>query len=276
MAVENRQDRREAIADSQTLTEWTAFKERWYVSADQFFGYVLAVVILIVTSPLIILAFLAVKLTSRGPIIYSQVRLGRYGLPFTIYKIRSMHDNCEGSSGPQWSIPGDPRITPVGRILRVTHLDELPQLWNVLRGDMTLVGPRPERPEIAAKLELAIPQYAERTQVLPGLTGLAQVQLPPDTDLESVRRKLICDLEYMDRRNSWLDLRILVATATGVVGIPFPRVGRLLRIPSLEDIERAASSSKSSVPERGSNLGVVRNDEVSPAVVVPNAQSQLA
>ena len=242
------------------------------------FGYVLTVVILIATAPLIALSVLAVKLTSRGPIVYSQVRLGRYGRPFTIYKIRSMHDNCEGASGPQWSTAGDPRVTPVGRILRVTHLDELPQLWNVLRGDMTLVGPRPERPEFAAKLELAIPHYADRTQVLPGLTGLAQIQLPPDTDLESVRRKLVCDLEYMDLRNPWLDVRVLVATATGVVGIPFYWVGFLLRIPSVDEIEQGAAAGFSHPPalERGASLGVARSDEVSNSVVVPTAQSQLA
>lgn len=278
MAVENRQDPHGTSVSPRIATKWANFHGGVHVSVDQIFSYVLSVLILILTLPLIALAFLAVKLTSRGPIIYSQVRLGRYGREFTIYKIRSMHDNCEGTAGPQWSMPGDPRVTPVGRVLRVTHLDELPQLWNVLRGDMTLVGPRPERPEIAARLETMISQYAERTQVLPGLTGLAQVQLPPDTDVESVRRKLLCDLEYMERRNAWLDLRILVATATGIVGIPFSWVGRVLRIPSVDEIQQAALSTPSNPPiaERGGNLSVARNDDLSNSVVVPTAQSQLA
>ena len=243
MAVENRQDWHVSHAASQIERERSNLEACWVVMADQIFAYVLSIVILIVTLPLMALAFLATKLASRGPMIYSQLRLGREGHPFRIFKIRSMYHNCENTTGPQWSKPGDPRITPVGRILRITHLDELPQLWNVLRGDMTLVGPRPERPEIAIKLESALPQYGKRTQVLPGLTGLAQVQLPPDTDLDSVRRKLVCDLEYLERRSPWLDLRILVATATGILGIPFSITGPLLRIPSLKQIEQASDVS---------------------------------
>lgn len=303
MAVENQQDWRSSYVASQVGRERNTFESHGMSIADQVFGYALSVVILIVTAPLMALAFLATKMSSRGPIIYSQLRLGRDGDPFRIYKIRSMYYNCEGTSGPQWSTPGDPRVTPVGKILRVTHLDELPQLWNVLRGDMTLVGPRPERPEIAVKLEAVLPRYSERTRVLPGLTGLAQVQLPPDTDLESVRRKLICDFAYMERQSPWLDLRILVATATGILGIPFPLIGRVLGIPSLEQIEqglaastdqrRSASSLSSSreqsentlvassiqvspSSERTGTLGIVRNDEVSSSVIVPTPQSQLA
>src|SRR5207244_1076843 len=104
-----------------------------------------ALVLLLTTAPLVLLADVLVKLTSRGPVCYSQTRLGRNGKPYTIYKIRSMRHNCESHSGPKWSQPGDARVTPVGRFLRKSHLDELPQLWNVLRGEMSLVGPRPER-----------------------------------------------------------------------------------------------------------------------------------
>src|SRR5207253_4196733 len=142
------------------------------------------------------------------PVFYSQIRLGRGGKPFAIYKIRTMTHNCEKVSGAQWSTPGDARITPVGRFLRKTHLDELPQLWNVLRADMSLVGPRPERPEFVPKLEHALPRYRDRLAVRPGVSGLAQVQLPPDTDLASVRRKLAHDLFYVERMSFWLDLRI--------------------------------------------------------------------
>jgi len=272
MAVDNRQVPRESEAGSQTLSEWVNFVVRGGISTDHLFGYLLSIVILIVTSPLILLACLAVKLTSRGPIIFTQEREGRYGVPFTIYKIRTMHNV---KVDPQWSLPGDPRITFVGKILRITHLDELPQLLNVLRGEMTLVGPRPEQVPIAATIRLAIPEFAERTKVLPGLTGLAQVQLPPDTDLESVRRKLTCDLEYIERRSPWLDLRILIATATGVVGIPFPWVGRFLQIPSFEEIAQAATPSNPPATERVGGMIVVHADDVSSSVVVPTAHSQL-
>src|SRR5262249_12591904 len=139
---------------------------------------------------------------------------------------------CEKLSGPQWSQRGDPRITPLGRILRQTHIDEFPQLWNVLRGDMSLVGPRPERPEFVPQLIEAIPHYGERLQVRPGVTGLAQVQLPPDTDLESVRRKVSCDLYYIQHLNLWLDLRILLCTACKMVAIPFRITRRLLGVPA--------------------------------------------
>jgi lipopolysaccharide/colanic/teichoic acid biosynthesis glycosyltransferase len=161
-----------------------------------------------------------VKLTSRGPALYSQVRLGKNGRPFRIYKIRTMAHNCEDRSGARWSTPGDPRVTAVGRVLRATHLDELPQLWNILRGDMSLVGPRPERPEFVVKLEKGIPQYRDRLQVRPGVTGLAQVQLPPDSDLDSVRRKVACDLTYIGNLGAWLDVCILTVTVLHLFGIP--------------------------------------------------------
>ncbi len=223
---------------------------------------VASVVILVVTAPLILAAMALVKLTSRGPALYSQVRLGRHGRPYKIYKIRTMIHDCERATGPRWSTSGDPRITPLGRVLRATHLDELPQLWNVLRGEMNLVGPRPERPEIASQLELALPRYPERTAVRPGLTGLAQIQLPADTDLASVRRKLACDLYYVRRHNFWMDLRILLSTAMGVVGIPFTVPQRLLRVPSWKMIEQ---------PEENPS-----GDASIPTVAVPQTQSQPA
>ena len=152
--------------------------------------FTLAVIILMVSAPVVVVAMLLVKLSSRGPAIYTQARLGQGGKIFTIYKIRTMYLDSERHCGPTWSVPGDPRVTPVGRILRWCHVDELPQLVNILIGDMSLVGPRPERPEIAAKLEDELDSYPLRLAVRPGLTGLAQVQQPPDTGLESVRRKL--------------------------------------------------------------------------------------
>src|SRR5207248_1323798 len=122
-------------------------------------------------------------------------------------------------TGPRWSLPGDPRITPVGHVLRALHLDELPQLWNVIRGEMSLVGPRPERPEIASELRKAIPGYDRRLAVKPGLTGFAQIHLPPDETVESVRRKLVYDLFYIRRFDFAFDLYILACTACKVAGL---------------------------------------------------------
>jgi lipopolysaccharide/colanic/teichoic acid biosynthesis glycosyltransferase len=199
----------------------------------------LAVVLLVLTAPVMLLAMLLVKLTSRGPALYWQTRVGLGGRPFTLYKVRTMTHQCEGTSGARWSTPGDSRITAAGRFLRRTHLDELPQLWNVLRGDMSLVGPRPERPEFVPQLEQAIPHYRVRLQVRPGLTGLAQVQLPPDTDLDSVRRKLAYDIYYVQRAGLLLDLRILAGTALHVTGVPWGVLRRLTWIPARAVVEAA-------------------------------------
>jgi lipopolysaccharide/colanic/teichoic acid biosynthesis glycosyltransferase len=192
---------------------------------------VLAASLSLLSWPLMVLAIALVKLTSPGPGIYSQTRSGRHGRPFRMYKIRTMTHDCERLTGAQWAVPNDPRVTAVGRFLRETHIDELPQLWNVLRGEMSLVGPRPERPEIVAKLEQHLPDYRDRMRVLPGVTGLAQVQLPPDTSLECVRRKLACDLCYTQRLDIQLDLKILLATGLKVAGVPVGVRCRLLRIP---------------------------------------------
>lgn len=181
----------------------------------------LAVALLPPALVLVALAALAVKLTSRGPAFYTQTRVGRNGRRFTILKLRTMRHRCEAKTGPCWSRPGDARVTRVGRLLRATHLDELPQLWNVLRGEMSLVGPRPERPEIieSAGLEQLVPGYDERLSVKPGVTGLAQLLLPPDTDVESVRRKVACDLRYIENAGLWLDLRILFGTLLKALGV---------------------------------------------------------
>jgi lipopolysaccharide/colanic/teichoic acid biosynthesis glycosyltransferase len=164
-----------------------------------------------------------------------------------------MRHNCESHSGPQWSTPGDCRVTLVGRFLRRTHIDELPQLWNVLRGDMSLVGPRPERPEFVPQLERNIPCYRERLQVRPGITGLAQIQLPPDTDLASVRRKLAHDLYYVRSLSFWLELRILAITGFNFMGLPSAPVRALLRVPGGVKVEQAyedvAAVTSPMVPE---------------------------
>ncbi len=213
--------------------------------------FVAALLLLVVTSPLLLLAAILVKMTSRGPIIYSQVRLGRHGRPFSIHKVRTMEHDCESKSGPQWSQPGDARVTWVGRFLRASHIDELPQLWNVLKGEMSLVGPRPERPEFVPQLEQAIPLYRARLLVRPGITGLAQLQLAPDTDLHSVRRKLAHDIHYVRHLSFWLDFRIMLSTGLSFLGVPYRWHKRVLRIPAATAVEQAYEriTEVSSAPE---------------------------
>jgi lipopolysaccharide/colanic/teichoic acid biosynthesis glycosyltransferase len=145
-------------------------------------------------------------------------------------------------------MPGDPRITWFGALLRATHLDELPQLLNVLRGDMSLIGPRPERPEFLPELERALPGYRKRLAVRPGVTGLAQVQLPADSDVDSVRRKLVYDLFYIERLSPWLDLRLLVCTLFYALGVPYATIGRWFRIPTLEQAEKAVQTHVHNAP----------------------------
>jgi lipopolysaccharide/colanic/teichoic acid biosynthesis glycosyltransferase len=213
--------------------------DSWYIRSKVVLEFLAAAFLLVLTAPLILVSALLVKLTSLGPAFYTQTRLGRGGRPYTIYKLRTMTHNCERHSGARWATVGDPRITRLGRFLRKSHLDELPQLWNVLKGDMSLVGPRPERPEFVPALEQAFPHYRQRLLVRPGVTGLAQIQLPPDTDLESVRRKLAYDLFYVRQASLWLDLRILAGTAFKMVGTPFPFLRKLFLIPRVEVIEDA-------------------------------------
>src|SRR3954471_12705663 len=148
-----------------------------YPACKRAVEFTAALALLALTAPLLLLAALLIKLTSRGPAFYTQTRVGLGGRPFTIYKLRTMIHKAESLTGPRWSLPGDPRVTRFGQFLRLTHLDELPQLWNVLRGDMSLIGPRPERPEFVPELEQALPGYRKRLAVRPGVTGLAQVQL---------------------------------------------------------------------------------------------------
>jgi lipopolysaccharide/colanic/teichoic acid biosynthesis glycosyltransferase len=135
------------------------------------------------------------------------------------------------TNGATWAKPADPRITPIGKILRDTHLDEFPQLLNVIKGDMKLVGPRPERPEIVQHLQARIGGYTERLRVKPGITGLAQVQLPPDVDLEGVRKKLVCDRHYIANHSLGLDLRLFLCTALFLFGVSLKRSRRWFRIP---------------------------------------------
>src|SRR5262245_13234451 len=190
-----------------------------------------ALVALVVLMPLMLLIALAIRLDSAGPIFYTQERVGlnrrrgparpsgsqesllsRFGRPFKIYKFRSMVSDAEAGTGAVWATREDPRVTRLGRLLRRTHLDELPQFFNVVRGDMSIVGPRPERPEIVDRLVVLIPQYEQRFGVLPGITGLAQVEYTYDHSLQTATRKLEFDLYYIRRRSTLLDLKLMLAT----------------------------------------------------------------
>jgi lipopolysaccharide/colanic/teichoic acid biosynthesis glycosyltransferase len=227
---------------------------------------VLAASALIILSPLLLLIALAIKLTSRGPILYTQIRVGwdhrlyddrrlsherriggdrRAGLdrrgrierramrnrraraavalegrrradlggnPIRIYKFRSMCVGAECGSGPVWASRGDSRITPIGRVLRQFRLDELPQLINVVKGEMNIVGPRPERPSIFGRLRMEIPEYPLRQRTRPGITGWAQIKYRYDSCIDDVRKKVSFDLEYLQRRSLWVDIRIMVKT----------------------------------------------------------------
>jgi lipopolysaccharide/colanic/teichoic acid biosynthesis glycosyltransferase len=167
---------------------------------------------LIVALPIIGVLAVLVKLTSRGPVFYKQDRVGKGGRVFKIVKLRTMVEDAEARTGPVWATADDPRETPLGRILRRTHLDELPQLWNVLRGDMSLIGPRPERPVFVEQFKREIPHYTERLAVRPGITGWAQVNHVYDQSVEDVRRKVEFDCEYIQRMGWRIDLKIMVAT----------------------------------------------------------------
>jgi lipopolysaccharide/colanic/teichoic acid biosynthesis glycosyltransferase len=190
---------------------------------------------LILTAPVMIAVALLVKATSPGPVLYAQTRIGRDrrgqaggrrdsrrkvewgGKPFTIYKFRTMYQEQTLSDDQVWALRDDPRVTPIGRFLRKYRLDELPQLLNVLRGDMNLVGPRPEQPGIVMQLRCRVENYDRRHVVPPGITGWAQIHHHYDSSIEDVRRKLTYDVEYIERRSALEDLKIMARTVPVVL-----------------------------------------------------------
>ena len=191
---------------------------------------IIAVLALFVALPLLLLIAVAIKLSSRGPVLYTQERIGLDrrtpgsdmgnrlrtrdlgGRPFTIYKFRTMQVDAESATGAVWATRNDPRITPVGRFLRQYRLDEIPQLLNVMRGEMNIVGPRPERPTIFAELREHIAEYPLRQRAKPGITGLAQIHHHYDRSVDDVRTKVRYDLEYIRRRSLGKDVRIMLQT----------------------------------------------------------------
>ncbi len=212
------------VPNTRLIGRWEAF----FLRAANF---VVALVALLILLPLIILVAVAIKLESHGPVFYRQLRIGLDrrgtrdvkdrtgrrvsdlgGRPFMIYKFRTMRIDAELDSGPVWAARDDTRATRVGRWLRRTRTDEVPQFWNVLRGEMSVVGPRPERPNFVLELQKEIENYRLRQRVLPGITGWAQVHRGTDLSVDDVRVKLDYDLEYVRKRSLWFDLLIMLKT----------------------------------------------------------------
>ncbi len=192
----------------------THLARRYFEIAKEVLDVVLGFVALLFSLPILLFCALLIKLSSKGPVFFTQLRAGKGGKLFRMYKLRTMYTDAEHRSGAVWAGEGDPRIVPACRWMRRSHMDELPQLINVIKGEMSLVGPRPERPEILEQLEKKYPNIRQRLAVRPGITGLAQVRNGYDTTVEAFRNKLEADLEYIENRRWGTELRILVATVT--------------------------------------------------------------
>jgi exopolysaccharide biosynthesis polyprenyl glycosylphosphotransferase len=205
--------------------DWLLLEDGFYLNANgslrrlkRAFDVCFACTLLLLTAPIILLACLALKLDSPGPAIFKQKRVGLLGDEFTLYKIRSMRLDAE-KDGAQWASKNDPRVTRVGRFLRKSRIDELPQLVNVLRGDMSVIGPRPERMDFVRELVARLPFYDVRHSVKPGVTGWAQVSYPYGASMEDARLKLEYDLYYVKHLSPLLEAKILLKTI-GVILFP--------------------------------------------------------
>lgn len=184
----------------------------WEYALKRLLDVVVSFAVLVVGLPIWILLTIGIRITSPGGAIYRQTRIGRHGKTFTMYKFRTMGVNAEAETGPVWARENDDRYTPIGRWLRKTRFDEIPQFWNVLKGEMSLVGPRPERPYFVDRLAKDIPLYNRRHRVKPGITGWAQVKWKYDTNLDDVRQKVKYDLFYIENMSLKRDLQILFRT----------------------------------------------------------------
>jgi lipopolysaccharide/colanic/teichoic acid biosynthesis glycosyltransferase len=224
---------RELGIEAGSRVETGSWMEAWDAGLRRLLNVTVALLSLVILSPLLLVVALLIKVTSRGPVIFSQTRVGidrRHSLSrgdgrrrvdyggklFTIYKFRTMRAD-PGSAVQIWATPNDSRITPIGRVLRKYRVDEFPQLFNVLRGDMNIVGPRPEQPKIFIEMREQVPGYARRQRVLPGITGWAQVNHHYDQCVEDVKRKVQLDVEYLSKASTLLDLRILLKTVPVVL-----------------------------------------------------------
>ena len=191
--------------------------QRNYLIFKRLFDFAVAIVALVVLSPLFLIIAFIVRVDSSGPIFFKQERLGEKGKIFKMWKFRTMRNKAELETGPVWAQEDDPRMTRLGRFLRKSHLDELPQLFNVLRGNMSLIGPRPERPELLVKISKHIPDFCKRLDVKPGITGLAQVRYSYGASIKDAARKLKYDCIYMKRMCFFLDFQVLFWTVGRVL-----------------------------------------------------------
>ena len=190
----------------------TQLARRYFALAKEVVDIVLGFIALVLSLPVLGLCALIIRLSSKGPVFFTQNRVGKDGKLFKMHKLRTMYVDAESAGGAVWASKEDPRIVATCRWMRRSHMDELPQLINVVKGDMSLVGPRPERPQILAELEKRYPQVRRRLAVRPGITGLAQVRNGYDTSMDAFRHKLEADLEYIERNNWSTELRIMAAT----------------------------------------------------------------
>ena len=194
-----------------------SFLRKTYAIIKRIFDIAASIVALVMFTPLCLLTAIFIKLTSQGPVIFRQIRVGQDGKLFEIYKFRTMCVDAERETGPIWARENDSRLTPVGHILRTARIDEIPQFFNVLKGEMSIVGPRPERPVFVNKFVQEIPHYNKRLAVKPGITGLAQVRHRYDETIADVKKKIKYDILYIKRFCLWTDLRILMRTVRVVL-----------------------------------------------------------
>jgi len=184
----------------------------WEKRVKRLIDVLVSTVVLVVGAPVWLVVALLIKMDSPGPVIYSQDRVGQHGKIFRIYKFRSMIKDAEKMTGPKWAEKDDPRITRVGKWIRKLRIDEVPQFWNVLKGEMSLVGPRPERPYFVEKLKKELPLYSRRLRVRPGITGWAQIKGAYDASIDDVKQKLQYDLFYLENMSLRMDLKIILNT----------------------------------------------------------------
>lgn len=201
---------------------WLIFSEgfggnRLQRAMKRLFDVGVSLLFLVLTLPVLILTALAIKFESRGPVLYRQERIGLHGRPFMLMKFRSMREDAEKDGVPRWACAGDDRVTRIGSFIRRTRIDEIPQIFNVLRGDMSLVGPRPERPYFVEELAKQVPYYRERHRVKPGISGWAQINFPYGASVEDAKQKLQYDLYYIKNYSLFLDFIILLQTARVVL-----------------------------------------------------------
>lgn len=206
-----------ALFSSGFLTMFIGFFRRTYALTKRAIDITGSVIALVLFSPILVLTALLIKLTSKGPIFYTQTRVGLNGEHFEIYKFRTMKVDAEKATGPVWAAKNDNRLVPCGKFIRKAHIDEIPQFVNVIMGDMSIIGPRPERPVFVEQFKKEIFDYSKRLEVKPGITGLAQVWHHYDDTIDDVRKKIKYDILYIKKMCFWTDVLILARTVRVVL-----------------------------------------------------------